>query len=227
MSGVARHIADQTRCPCHHRLIRESLTAFTPPHGSPLDIEDVKGEEGRSVQKRSSPRPPRRWRGGAGFTLVELLVGAVILMIGIVVMLGEVVSESTLNEHARNLTWALNDANRVMERLRQQNSGSGCTTPSAAAPTGFASWDAWLADTTASGGGGKSVQPNPTTNELVVVTSTGSDPLTITVAVCWRHRNRTLGECSWNGAQLVPSDTNGNGVIESPAMLSTLMTCRK
>ena len=166
-------------------------------------------------------KPERR-----GFTLVELLIGAVILMIGIVAMLSVLVSQSTLNEHARNVTWALNDANRVMERLRQQNSGSGCTTPSAAAPTGFASWDVWLADTTASGGGGKSVQPTPATNELVVLTSSGSDPLTLTVSVCWRHRNRTLGECSWTGTQLTPSDTNGNGVIESPAMLSTLMTCR-
>ena len=167
-----------------------------------------------------------------GFTLVELLIGATILVIGVVAMLGAVVSQVTLNEHARNLSWALNDATRVMERIRQQNSGAGCATPSAAAPTGFASWNVWLADTSAGGGGGKSIRPDPTTNELIVPTTSGTDPLTITVAVCWRHRNRVLGECSQPGGVLtadegldVANDTEA--VIDSPAMLSTMMTCRK
>jgi len=166
-----------------------------------------------------------------GFTLVELLIGVTILVIGIVAMLGAVVSQVTLNEQARNLSWALNDAQRVMERIRQQNSGSGCTTPGTAAPSGFASWDAWLADTSASGGGGKSIQPTPTTNELIVLTTSGTDPLTITVAVCWRHRDRVLGECRWTGSALIADESlvvaNDTSAIDSPAMLSTAMTCRK
>jgi prepilin-type N-terminal cleavage/methylation domain-containing protein len=164
-----------------------------------------------------------------GFTLVELLIGATILVIGVVAMLGAVVSQVTLNEQARNLSWALNDANRVMERLRQQNTGSGCATPSAAAPTGFASWNVWLA--AANGGGGKSIQPDPATNELIVLTTSGTDPLTMTVAVCWRHRNRVLGECSWAAGVLTPNEglvvANETIAIDSPAMLSTVMTCRK
>lgn len=167
----------------------------------------------------------------SGFTLVELVIGVTILVIGIVAMLGAVVSQVTLNEQARNLSWALNDAQRVMERIRQQNSGAGCTTPSAAAPTGFASWDAWLADTSASGGGGKSIQPTPATNELIVLTTSGTDPLTMTVAVCWRHRDRVLGECRWTGSALVADESlvvaNDTSAIDSPAMLSTAMTCRK
>jgi len=159
------------------------------------------------------------------------MIGVTILVIGIVAMLGAVVSQVTLNEQARNLSWALNDAQRVMERIRQQNSGSGCTTPSTAAPSGFTSWDAWLADTSASGGGGKSIQPTPTTNELIVLTTSGTDPLTITVAVCWRHRNRVLGECRWTGSALIADESlvvaNDTSAIDSPAMLSTLMTCRK
>ena len=158
-----------------------------------------------------------------GFTLAELLIGAVILMIGIVAMLSALVSQSTLNEHARNVTWALNDANRVMEALRQQY--TGCTPPPTAVQAN-PSWDNWLVSN-----GGKSLDPSAVADdrdqEYLIVSSSGTDPLQITVAVCWRHRNRTLGECSWTGTQLTPSDTNGNGVIESPAMLSTLMTCRK
>lgn len=165
-----------------------------------------------------------------GFTLVELLIGATILMIGLVIMLAAIVSEVALNEHHRNLSWALNDASRVMERLREQNTGASCTTPSAAAPSGFASWDAWLASSASTGGGGKSLQPSPSTNELVVVTSSGTNPLTVTVAICWRHRNRTVGECAWNGSALSADETivmlNDTSAIDSPAMLSTVMTCR-
>lgn len=172
-----------------------------------------------------------RLRAERGFTLVELLIGATILMIGLVIMLAAVVSEVALNEHHRNLSWALNDASRVMERLREQNTGASCAAPSAAAPSGFASWDAWLASTAGTGGGGKSLQPSPSTNELVVVTPSGTDPLTVTVAICWRHRNRTVGECAWNGSALSADETivvlNDTSAIDSPAMLSTVMTCRR
>jgi len=172
------------------------------------------------------PRIHRGRQAQSAFTLVELLIGMVMLVIAITALLGAFLGQTTLNEHARNLTWAMNDASRVMERLRQQNSAAGCTTPSAATPAGFLTWDAWLADTSATGGGGKSIQPTPAVNELVWVTSSGTDPLQITVAVIWRHRGRVIGEGTWNGAQLVPNDADGDGIIESPAMLSTLMTCR-
>lgn len=172
-----------------------------------------------------------------GLTLIELIISAAMLAIAIAALFGAFLGQTVLNEHARNLSWAMNDANRVMERLRQQN--IGCATPSATPPTGFASWDGWLADPT-TGGGGKSLPQNPAVNELIVVTcqnrtgtaacTAGTDPVRLTVAVCWRHRNRTLGECTWSGSQLTASDgSNGfasNGVIESTAMLSTLMTCR-
>jgi type II secretory pathway pseudopilin PulG len=162
-------------------------------------------------------------------TLVELLIGAAILAIAITAILGAYFMHVTLIEHARNTAWAANDASRVMERLRQQNTGGTCAIPSTAPPGGFASWDAWLASTAANGGGGKSIQPNPVVNELVVVTPTGVDPMTVTVAVCWRQRNQTWGECTWNGAALVPNPgVGGNPAItESVAMLSTFMTCRR
>lgn len=165
--------------------------------------------------------------GPRGLTLVELLIGALLLAIGIVTLLEAFVRQQTLNEHARNLSWAMNDATRVMERLRQQNSGATCTTPTLTPPAGFASWDAWLVDTSVNGGGGKSVQPDPVTNELVVPSSSGTDPISLTVAVCWRHRGRTLGECQWVGGALTPSDADGNNIITSPAALSTLLTCRR
>ena len=179
------------------------------------------------------PRQARQSSNGGrprGFTLVEVMVAIMTLLVALIALFGAIVGQATLNEHARNLTWAINDANRVMERLRQLN--TGCTTPSVAVPSECetdgdgdnndpcASWDAWLNGPVA---GGKSIQPN----ELVVLTTTGANPLPITVAICWRHRGRTLGECSWSGVQLSPNDADGDGLIESPAMLSTLMTCRR
>ena len=162
-----------------------------------------------------------------GLTLVELMVGATLLAIGIVALLWALLGQVTANEFSRSRAWATNDASRVMEQLRRRNTG-GCSTPSTDPPAGFASWDAWLADTGVTGGGGKSVLPAPTTNELVVVSPQGSNPLTITVAVCWRHRSRVVGECRWNGSTLVPDPAAGGNplVTESPAMLATVMTCR-
>ncbi|MBI1992395.1 MAG: hypothetical protein HYY90_00495 [Candidatus Omnitrophica bacterium] len=162
-----------------------------------------------------------------GLTLMELLIGALLLAVGIVTLLETFVRQQTLNEHARNLSWAMNDATRVMEEIRQQNSGDACAVPSLTPPAGFASWNAWLADASVNGGGGKSVQPNPATEELIVPSGSGTDPISLTVAVCWRHRGRVIGECRWDGAQLVPNDADGNGVITSPAALSTLLTCRR
>ena len=168
-------------------------------------------------------------RNRRGATLIELLVGAAILAIAVTAVLGAYCMHMELTESARIVTWAANDANRVMERLRRENAGAGCATPSANPPAGFASWDAWLADATANGGGGKSVQPNPAANELVVVTPSGVDPMTVTVAVCWRQRNYTRGECTWNGAALAANPAAGGNpaITESTAMLSTLLTCRR
>ena len=194
-------------------------------------------------------------RASRGYTLVEVMIAGAVVAIAITALLGAYLGQIILNEHARNLTWAVNDANRVMERLHQLN--TGCATPSAVSPIGT-TWNAWLADTGATGGGGKSVQPAPDTNELIVVTCqdrdggtassdycasnqtgtgewhqkpagpTSDNPISVTVTVCWRHRNRTIGECTWNAgtSTLTPSDTDGDGVIESPASLATLMTCR-
>ncbi len=181
----------------------------------------------------------------AAFTMVELIIAAAILAIAISALLGSFIGQVTLNEHSRNLTWAINDATRVMEQVRVQNMSPcvGGNVPSAAAPSGFASWDAWLAGPPSpavpAGGGGKSIQPDPATNELLTVTCrnqsntafcvAGDDPIRLSVAVCWRHRTRTIGECTWDGVNLAANPSAGGDptVTESPTMLTTIMTCRQ
>jgi type II secretory pathway pseudopilin PulG len=101
----------------------------------------------------------------SGFTLVEIVLGAVTLAIVTSAVLGAYVGQITLNEHARNLSLAVQDANRVIEAIREDN--AGCTAPDIVPDDGSTSWDQWM--------------------------STG-------------------------GA--------GDGIVESPAMLTTLVTCR-
>ena len=209
--------------------------------------------------------------------LPELLICVAMLAIAIAALMGAFLGQLMLNEHARNLTWAIHDANRVMERLRQAN--TNCQTPSAAvlpvSASNFTSWNAWLASTAADGGGGKSIQPfsgaAPDATERVVVTcqdqdggtastdfcgkgapaqvgtgewnkhqagGTSFDPIRVTVTVCWRHRQRVIGECRWDAGTntLIGDQTSEDNVsvpgdldegIESPATLVTLMTCRR
>ncbi len=189
-----------------------------------------------------------------------MILGAVILGAVIVAVLGAYVWQMTLNEHSRYLLLTVQDANRVIERIRQQNVGGA--SPTIVPPVGT-SWDAWLADTGALGGGGKSLRPNANEERIVVTClrrgaptppanpadycgdddqvgagewrvrtdNTDYDPLQITVAVCWRNRSRVVGECAWDGAILTPDDavvvaSDTAGVINPPAILTTLVTCR-
>lgn len=167
-------------------------------------------------------------RNQEGMTFVEILLGALFLAVALASLLEAFLGQMVLNQHARNIMWATNDANRVLEQLRRQNSGGSCVAPSVNPPTGFVNWDAWLRDITVNGGGGKSLQPNPGAESLMVVTSSGADPLQVTVSVCWRHRNRVIGECTWNGTTLSGNPGAGGNptVMESPALLTTFLTCR-
>ena len=188
----------------------------------------------------------KQWREEAGLTLVEVILGVLTLTIVLSAILGAYLGQVTLNEHARNLSFAVQDADRIIEALRQKN--EGCANPDAIS-LGGTKWDDWLA-------GSKSLQQWLGANsELIVVTcrdattgnpcgpnqvgtgewqvaggNTGFNPIEVTAAVCWRHRNRVVGECSWDGATLQAADRPAGpvgvvGVIESPAMLTTLVTC--
>lgn len=173
-----------------------------------------------------SSRAARRPCSASGLTLVELLVSAVILLVAIVALLRVYFADTTVRVHARNLSWAMMDVAKVTERLRDKYTPPSCVVgvaPDAFPPAPFASWDAWLASPAAGGGGGMSL---PT--EHVAVRSSGVNPLLVTIAVCWRDRGRVVGlECDWAGGLLVENDRNGNGIIESPAMISTAVTCRQ
>lgn len=210
-----------------------------------------------------------------GFTLIEFVLATLTLVVAATAILGAYVGQVTLNEHARNLSLAIQDASRVIEQIRVRNTtpcqGQGGTEPTVfpppvlpPPPPNYATWNAWLAaPAAAGGGGGLSLGTQP---ERLVVTcqdnasgalcgsggavpqvspnelsggfapnhpggDTSHDPIRVTVAVCWRHRNRTIGQCRWSGGTLVPDSSvpfpnDTTNVIESPAMLTTIVTCR-
>ena len=206
-----------------------------------------------------------------GLTLVEVVLGAATLAIVVAAILGAYMGQLTLNEHARNLSFAMNDASRVLEKIRSENAGCQSNTVPEVDPEGPGSgpsnpdnWNAWM--NTNNPGAPKSIGLDPQTGanrddtqERIFVTclqqgvvgtpvnaddycgdqgiknqvgagewkrqtgaTTTFNPIQVTVAVCWRHRGRVVGECD---ANVSPEDRNSNGVIESPAMLTTLIAC--
>ena len=202
-----------------------------------------------------------RASGRQGFTLIELMLGSTVVVIAVVALLGASLGQSFLNAHARTLHGAMSDATRVMEQIRQRNTGADWGTPSAAPPVPYTTWDAWLIDQ------GPSLQGENL--ELVVVTcasetgeecrrlnrrgnnrgqvgrrewrrgdgdTTLHDPIRVTVTVGCRIQGRipstASGETEFRlrrrrrGDELQERDRNDNDVIEGPAMLTTLITCR-
>lgn len=215
-----------------------------------------------------------RQRRCEGLSLVEIVLGAVVLAIVLAAILGAYMGQVTLNEHARNLSFAMNDAGRVMEQIRSENAGCVSSSPPDVDPQlrGVVGdpddWDEWM--NTVGQGAPKSIGLDPITGanrdnsqERIVVTclrqgvsgtpvdtdycgdqdQVGAgewrvhagpsspapfNPIQVTVAVCWRHRGRVVGECRWDGSALQPEDRSGTGsvgVIESPVMVTTLIAC--
>jgi len=157
-----------------------------------------------------------RMRSERGLTFIEILITTIVIGLSVVALSSMIAGQLSFNEHARNVVLAMNDVNRVMEAMRAQNrSSAGCVQPTTAPPSG-ANWETWLGNPLPGGGGGRSLTFSGA-NEAVGVLSgaAGSDPLSVSIAVCWTHRARRIGDCD-------PSD----GAVSSPAMTNSFLTCR-
>lgn len=100
-----------------------------------------------------------------GFTLLELAIASGILTVAILGLLAALQSPFALNEAAKETTIASEDASRVIEEIRVISFLSITTT----------NWTTWA-------------QTNGLTrlsNETVTVTTSGTNPLGITVQVQW------------------------------------------
>ncbi len=65
-------------------------------------------------------RVPRPGRAIAGVTLVEMLFGGAILLASLTALVGALVSLNAASGLARNRTEAINDANMILEELRNR-----------------------------------------------------------------------------------------------------------
>lgn len=147
-------------------------------------------------------------RKNSGFTLLELMIGAVVLIVALVGLIAAYTGCFMLNEGARNLTIAINGAQDKMEEIRNLSFDQ------IAGQDGTNFETDGLRDSDSEG--------------IVEVDSSNPDLLVVTVTICWRQKGgRIIGEDSnLNGNLDTGEDVNGNNQLDSPAQLVTLMARR-
>lgn len=246
----------------HHAYRHRPLTIPLPLQGERMKVRGFTPLPGSAAPLQRALTGHGRKALVTGFTMMEVVLAVFALAVAIAAVLGAFTTQITLNEHTRNLSLATQDAARVMEAIRDLNTGAGCTTPSVVSPVGTR-WDDWLVAAAPAGAGGRLLAQQPLSlaapiPELIVVTcqdnatlaecrgaqfgtsewhapgpgGTAYDPIRVTVAVCWRHRGRVIGECTWNeGTATLTASDGANGrpdddIIDSPASITTVITCR-
>lgn len=150
-----------------------------------------------------------------GFTLLELMLAAAILIVAISGLLATYVLCFNLTETAKNTTLATTAIQFKLEEIRDHTFGdiTADYDNTTFTVSGFAAGQAMGA---------------------IYVESITTDILRVTVSVCWRQGgNRIYGEDNGRGGGIALSghlegteDIDADGIVDSPAMISTLMINR-
>ncbi len=111
-----------------------------------------------------------------GFTLAELLVASSIMAYTLAVMVLSLVRNYALNETSRNLTYATNHAETVLEDIRNTSFASVASGITAG------NWN-WTTSTLTTLG------LSPIKGETITTTYSGTQLLTITVTIAWQDLN--------------------------------------
>lgn len=137
----------------------------------------------------------------AGFSLAELMIASLILMIVLTGMLVAFVKIMELNELSRNMSIAVSASKSRMELIRN--------TPKAQLSATYNG--VTFTDNRLNGTG------------VSYVDETDPDLTQIIVSFSWRQKGgRIIGEdLNLSGAVNAGEDTNGNGILDSPVMLRT------
>lgn len=142
-----------------------------------------------------------------GLTLAETMVAVAILAFALCGILATFVSSMGLVVLSKNIGIATNAAQAVMEEIRSvpfnqiipQYDGLQFT-----------------------------VNNLPQSLGAVSVDDTNPELLNVTVSVCWRQGNRVIGEDQNLDGILTPAeDVNHNGIIDSPAEITTIIANRQ
>lgn len=141
-----------------------------------------------------------------GFTLLELMVTAAVLVIAITGLLALFTGLSSLNENSKNISLAMTACQDKMEEIRDSDFSTLYTIYNGANfnPAGFPAADA---------------------KGNVSIINTNPDLLEICISVSWRERsNRIIGEdVNLNGSFDAGEDSNGDNRLSSPAEIVTLI----
>ena len=142
------------------------------------------------------------------FTLIEVMLGALILIVVMLSIIATYIICFELVYTSRNMTFAVNSAQMKMEEIKNH---------------GFYNIFADYNNTTFD----IDELPVGESMGIVYVDNTNPDLLEVTISVCWRQRGRIIGEDSdLDGSLDLGEDLNGNGIIDSPAQLISLITVR-
>lgn len=175
-----------------------------------------------------------------GFTLLEVMIAAAVLVVALLGLLGVFTGCFGLNETARNLTIAINGAQEKLEEIRNYSSDS---------------FDTMVGDYSSGGTEGNTftISPanwlaageqsaviyfrNPATGAILNTGPTASPGLNlyeVRITVCWRQKGgRIIGEDGGTGGGIAldgvlngNEDADGNNMLDSPAQIVTLMAER-
>lgn len=160
------------------------------------------------MKRRFVPLEKNSLMGQAGFTLMELMIAAMVLVIALTGIITAYVVSSNLNATSRNLTITMNWIQGEMERIRHLPFTQIST------KDGSSFEIAGIADADSEG--------------VIEVDNSNANLLVITMTVCWRQRgNRIIGEdLDLDGDLDAGEDANGNGRLDSPAQIVTLISRR-
>ncbi|MDP3787564.1 MAG: type II secretion system protein [Candidatus Omnitrophota bacterium] len=163
-----------------------------------------------------------------GFTLVELMLAAMILIVVLVALLGGYFLAFNLNETAKNLTISTYSVEQKLEEIRGYNFNLIFNDYN---NTMFRADNATLI-------AGNPIQivftPNLDTAGSVSVDNSDDNLLKITVTMCWRQQGgRIIGEDNGQGGGIPlngildgAEDANNNNIMDSPVQVVTLMANR-
>ncbi len=149
-----------------------------------------------------------RLRKQRGFTLLELMIAAAVLIVALTGLLGTYITCLELNELTRNSNLALNAAQAVFEEIRSADFLN--------LPANYDGYTFQVAGMSANSSLG-----------YVAIDSSNTTLLQVAIGVCWRQKgDRIIGECVDSGGALNFSDANSNDYLDSPVLIRTLMADR-
>ena len=108
-----------------------------------------------------------------GFSLIETTIGIALFAIALLGMLMLMNYSLAFGQSSNSREKAINDARRILEQIRTKANNNGL---SSVTGTSQATWNSFL-----SGG---------LPQESASVTSSGTDPLTVTVSVSWQEKGK-------------------------------------